>query len=101
MRVRRRQLLVTLVIAGTVGVSAVAAPSASAVLRMLPNGQTVSYQPLRSAPAPSGLIVPFVNMDYNGGPVMPSNTDYMLMWSPTGLESLPGRVRVGHLPLLH
>ena len=23
-------------------------------------------------------------MDYNGGPVMPSNTDYLVFWSPQG-----------------
>ena len=28
-------------------------------------------------------------MDYNGGPVMPSNTDYMLLWSPQGLGAYP------------
>ena len=28
-------------------------------------------------------------MDYNGGPVMPSNTDYMVLWSPTGLSAYP------------
>ena len=28
-------------------------------------------------------------MDYNGGPLMPSNTDYMLMWSPGGLGAYP------------
>ena len=26
----------------------------------------------------------FGNMDYNGGPVMPSNTDYLVFWSPEG-----------------
>jgi hypothetical protein len=31
----------------------------------------------------------FTNMDYNGGPIMPSNTDYMLMWSPQGLGAYP------------
>jgi|HubBroStandDraft_4_1064222.scaffolds.fasta_scaffold10295_5 hypothetical protein len=31
----------------------------------------------------------FTNMDYNGGPVMPSSTDYMLMWSPGGLSAYP------------
>ena len=29
------------------------------------------------------------NMDYNGGPVMPSNTDYMVLWSPGGLSAYP------------
>ena len=28
-------------------------------------------------------------MDYNGGPVMPSNTDYMVLWSPAGLSAYP------------
>jgi hypothetical protein len=56
----------------------------------LPNGQTVSYQPLRSAaPGPIPFDLAFNNMDYNGGPVMPSNTDYMLMWSPQGLGAYP------------
>jgi hypothetical protein len=31
----------------------------------------------------------FTNMDYNGGPVMPSNTDYMVLWSPKGLSAYP------------
>jgi len=31
----------------------------------------------------------FTNMDYNGGPVMPSNTDYMVLWSPGGLSAYP------------
>jgi hypothetical protein len=80
----------TLVVAGTVGVSAIAAPGASATLKSLTNGQMVSYQPLRSAPSgPIPFDIAFNNMDYNGGPVMPSNTDYMLMWSPQGLGAYP------------
>jgi hypothetical protein len=94
MRVRQRRLLITLVIAGAIGVTAaIAAPSASAVIKTLPNGHAVSYQPLRSARAKSGPIpfdLVFNNMDYNGGPVMPSNTNYMLMWSPGGLGAYPG-----------
>jgi PKD repeat protein len=31
----------------------------------------------------------FNNMDYNGGPVMPSNTDYMVLWSPGGRDAYP------------
>ena len=31
-------------------------------------------------------------MDYNGGPVMPSNTDYMVLWSPSGLGAYPARL---------
>jgi plastocyanin len=96
MTVRQRRLLMTLIVAGTVGVSAVAASSASAILKRLPNGQTVSYQPLRSAASgPIPFDLAFDNMDYNGGPVMPSNTDYMLMWSPRGLGAYPNGFVVG------
>ena len=93
MKVHHRQLVMTLILAGTVAVSAVAAPSASAIIKTLPNGHAVSYQPLRSARSASGptpFDLAFNNMDYNGGPVMPSNTNYMLMWSPGGLGAYPG-----------
>src|SRR5213082_2418259 len=90
MRFRQRRLLMTLVIGGAVAVSAIAASSASAVIKSLPNGQAVSYQPVRSAAsAPSPFDLAFNNMDYNGGPVMPSNTDYMVLWSPGGVSAYP------------
>src|SRR5579863_4904125 len=46
------------------------------------------YVPLRGAKVKPFDRV-FTNMDYNGGPVMPSNTDYMVMWSPKGLSAYP------------
>ena len=88
MTVRQRRLLMMLVLAGTLGVSAIAASSASAILKQLPNGQVTSYQPLLpTGPVPFDQV--FKNMDYNGGPVMPSNTNFMLMWSPQGLSAYP------------
>jgi hypothetical protein len=90
MRVRQRRLLMTVVLAGTMAISAVAVPSASATLKVFANGKAVSYLPLRSdRSGPSPFDLAFDNMDYNGGPVMPSNTDYMLMWSPSGLGAYP------------
>ncbi len=93
MTVRQRRLLMMLVLAGTLGVSAIAASSASAIIKVLPNGQTVSYMPLRTAAKAANrrlhFDTEFQNMDYNGGPIMPSNTDYMLMWSPGGLGAYP------------
>jgi PKD repeat protein len=90
MTVHQRRRLMMLVVAGTLVVSAIAASNASAILKRLPNGQTVSYQPLLSARSgPITFDNAFTNMDYNGGPVMPSNTDYMLMWSPQGLSAYP------------
>ena len=86
----RRRLMTVLALAGALVVSAIAASNASAVLKKLPNGQIVSYQPVNDA---SSGVTPFdltfQNMDYNGGPVMPSNTDYMFLWSPQGLSAYP------------
>src|SRR6516225_1878351 len=48
----------------------------------------VAYVPLRGAKGTKFDRV-FNNMDYNGGPVMPSNTDYMVLWSPAGLSAYP------------
>ena len=50
----------------------------------------VAYVPLRSSySTAAGFDVHFKNMDYNGGPVMPSNTNYMVLWSPAGLSAYP------------
>ena len=49
MAVHQRRWLMMLVLAGTIVVSAIAASSASAVLKRLPNGQVVSYMPLLKA----------------------------------------------------
>jgi hypothetical protein len=90
MTIRQRWGLLMSVLAVAVAVSAIAASSASAVLKVLPNGQTVSYQPLANTGAQvTPFDAVFTNMDYNGGPVMPSNTDYMVMWSPQGLSAYP------------
>lgn len=91
MTVRQRRKLMMLVLAAALIVPAIASSNASAILKRLPNGQTVSYQPLRTAM--SGHLrhfdAVFQNMDYNGGPVMPSSTDYMVLWSPKGFSAYP------------
>ena len=46
----------------------------------------LAYVPLRTA---IGFDTVFNNMDYNGGPVMPSNTDYAVYWSPAGASGYP------------
>ncbi|MGB9183183.1 MAG: PKD domain-containing protein [Solirubrobacteraceae bacterium] len=85
---RRRRAVGGLTLVAALLVSLVAVSSASAVLKRLPNGQIVSYQPLRgAAQSPSKFDTAFNNMDYNGGPVMPSNTDIMLFWSPKGYSA--------------
>jgi PKD repeat protein len=80
-----RRWLALAAIGAALIVAAVAASSASAVLLRLSNGHVVSYQQLRTATHGTvGRDSTFNNMDYNGGPVMPSNTDIMVFWSPKG-----------------
>jgi hypothetical protein len=76
-----------------------AGPStASAVIVHLPEGHTLSYQPAPGAagatlgPAGKPLLVfdeVFGNVDYSGGPVMTSNTNYALYWDPSGGPAYP------------
>jgi len=97
---QRRKLMMLVVVAALV-VPAIMATNASAIIKVLPNGQTVSYMPLRTVQARKALArlrpfdVTLNNMDYNGGPIMPSNTDYMLMWSPGGLGAYPAGFTFG------
>jgi hypothetical protein len=90
-----------LVVAAALVVPAIMATNATAIIKVLPNGQTVSYMPLRTVQVRKALArlrprdTTFTNMDYNGGPIMPSNTDYMLMWSPGGLGAYPPGFTVG------
>src|SRR5690242_18610996 len=87
---QRRRLVGSVVLAAALAVPAVAASTASAKLKRLPSGQVVSYQPLKTARQSRTLFdATFNNMDYNGGPVMPSNTNYMLLWSPGGMQAYP------------
>jgi hypothetical protein len=89
-RLGRRLALLALV---SVVALAVGVASASAVIVQLP-GKTLSYQPLRTA-----NILPFdkffSNLDYNGGPVMPSNTNYTIYWQPSGAPSYPAGYESG------
>jgi PKD repeat protein len=73
----------------------IAASTASAVIVHLENGKTVSYQPLRGQ-APTGSFDEFFsNLDYNGGPVMPSNTNYAVYWRPSTGPAYPADYQVG------
>ena len=84
-----RALLLAVLVAGALAASAT---SASAVLVHLSGGKAVSYQPLRGA---RGVLTSrpfdafFSNLDYNGGPVMPSNTNYTFYWAPSGSPAYP------------
>jgi plastocyanin len=70
--------------------AAASSPSSGAAARPLrAPAHPVAYVPLRGAKRNTPFDRVFTNMDYNGGPVMPSNTDYMVLWSPGGLSAYP------------
>src|SRR5579884_3272646 len=78
--------------AAVVAVGSQAAPSvvsaAGSPSPVATSPHLVSYVPLRGhGAAPADGV--FANVDYNGGPVMPANTDYMVLWSPGGLSAYP------------
>jgi len=90
-----RALLLALLALGATGLFA--AP-ASAVIVTLKNGKTLSYQPLRGAAralARRRFDALFANLDYNGGPVMPSNTNYTVYWHPSGAPAYPAKYQEG------
>jgi PKD domain/IPT/TIG domain len=69
--------------------------SAPAVIVHLANGRTLSYQPLRGARTIAPFDQFFSNLDYNGGPVMASNTNYAFYWDPSGGAAYPSDYQPG------
>ncbi|MCW3067460.1 MAG: hypothetical protein JWL67_85, partial [Solirubrobacterales bacterium] len=71
------------------------AGSASAIVVHLASGKTLSYQRLAGAAAVRPFDEVFSNLDYNGGPVMASNTNYAFYWQPAGAPAYPSDYRTG------
>jgi hypothetical protein len=89
-RAGRLKLLIGLPL--TLAVLAFAATPASAVLVPLSNGKVLSYEAVAGGSAVAG-VTPFdtffTNLDYSGGPVMPSNTNYAIVWTPSNYTLAP------------
>ena len=82
---RRWSLLVGSATAAIVAASFATPTASAAASPQRAVVHTASYIPLRGAVGHIGKDTVFGNVDYNGGPVMPSNTDYIVFWSPKGL----------------
>lgn len=78
-------------------VLAAAATTASAVVVHLSGGRVLSYETLRNAPLTQFVPLDafFSNVEYNGGPVMPSNTNYAFYWDPPGAPAYPAEYESG------
>jgi hypothetical protein len=70
------------------------AANASALLLHLPNGNTISVQPSRGAAAGS-ITSSTARLEYHGGPIMPSNTNYTLYWAPASAPPYPAEYKSG------
>jgi hypothetical protein len=84
-----------LVAALLVAILAAAASSAPAVIVHLESGKTLSYLPLKGAVPAAPLDELFSNLDYNGGPVMASNSNYAFYWDPSGAPAYPSDYQPG------
>jgi hypothetical protein len=80
-------------LAGLLLALAALAPAAGAVIVHLRSGRTLSFQPLRHSRLTFDKL--FTNLDYNGGPVMPSNTNYTVYWDPSAGAAYPAGYRSG------
>jgi IPT/TIG domain len=69
--------------------------SASALVLKLPNGHRLSVQPLRSSPPRALATAGTAKLEYHGGPIMPSNTNYAFYWDPPGGPSYPAAYQSG------
>jgi PKD domain len=89
---RARMLLVALLV---LAVAAAGAAPASAVIIHLAGGKALSYQPLRGQAPVQRFDALFTNLDYNGGPVMASNTNYAVYWRPATAPIYPADYQAG------
>jgi PKD repeat protein len=69
---------------------------AGAVVAHPRSGRPLSFKPLRHSRALMRLdkVAPF-NLDYSGGPIMPSNTNYLIYWRPSTAEKYPAKYQEG------
>jgi hypothetical protein len=61
----------------------------------LPNGNTISMQPLHGAASPAVRVFSELPLEYHGGPIMPSNTNYTIYWDPAKGPAYPAEYQSG------
>jgi hypothetical protein len=89
------------------GLLAVTASAASAIVVVAQGSTRVSYEPPRAGPSASPSAKPLPNgkspkpagshrqLIYHGGPIMPSNTNYAIYWAPKGAPEYPAGYETG------
>src|SRR5690242_15401397 len=76
---------------------AISASPAPAVVVHLRNGHRLSYRPLRGhrLAASTRTTRRVHNLEYHGGPIMPSNNNYAFYWRPAGAPAYPAEYQSG------
>ncbi len=85
----RRLRLALVALASACLLAALGAPGAGAIIARLADGHTLSFEAPPGEQKPSPFDQMFTNLDYNGGPVMASNTNYTVYWAPAGAPAYP------------
>jgi IPT/TIG domain len=97
LRLLRRRVGLVLGV-GAAYLLALATTQASALVVRLPNGHRISYQPLRGSRLAASTRTRRArvhNLEYHGGPVMTSNSNYAFYWDPSGAPSYPAGYQSG------
>jgi hypothetical protein len=71
------------------------ATPASAIVVRLPDGSSLSYQPLRGASGLARSAPVLQQVEYGSGPVMTSNTNYAFYWDSPGAPAYPSDYQPG------
>ena len=90
---RLARLAAAILVAG--GAALLGAGGAAAFVVTLPNGHVVSFRPLHGAGAPFSRTAGTSNLQYHGGAIMPSNTNYAFYWDAAGGASYPAGYQSG------
>jgi hypothetical protein len=85
----RRCGSILLALLATALLGAFSAPAANAVIARLADGRTLSFEAVPGPRTANPFDQLFTNLDYNGGPVMSSNTNYVVYWTPPGAPAFP------------
>ena len=84
-----RALVLAVAIAAALLSAALGARPAGAIVVHLSAGRALSYEAAPGSRPPSPFDELFSNVDYSGGPVMTSNTNYAFYWDPAGAPAFP------------
>jgi PKD repeat protein len=97
LRVRHARIAkpAAIVLALAVSLLLALASSAGALVVHTRTGRAISFQPLRGRHVHAHLDELLSNLEYNGGPVMPSNTNYTVYWDPAGAPAYPAGYQQG------